>query len=67
MNEFVRELAVKAGFDVEAQKKEIAVFVDLIMGEVWDLVVECDDNPKMIMHEPFLTIVNKITERFDSY
>lgn len=39
-------------------------FARLIIDDCINVVIECDDNPKMILHEPYRTIINRIAEHF---
>lgn len=39
-------------------------FAELIIENCMDIIVECDENPKMIVHEPYRTIVNNIQDYF---
>lgn len=39
-------------------------FAELIIEECIDVVIESDDNPKMIVREPYRTIMENIREHF---
>lgn len=39
-------------------------FAELIIDECIDVVIESDNNPKMIVHEPYRTIMENIKEHF---
>jgi hypothetical protein len=39
-------------------------FAELIIQECIDVVIDCDESPKMILHEPYRTIMNRIDEHF---
>jgi hypothetical protein len=38
--------------------------VELIITEVESIIIESDDSPKMVLHEPYKTIINRIEEHF---
>jgi len=75
MNERIRELMVQAihavdGIDnPETHRMYIPdvfaeKFVELIVEDCMDVVIKSDTSPKTILHEPYRTIVNNITEHF---
>lgn len=76
MNERIKELAKQATKEVwgndpfngaptfEGHELDEEKFAELIINECTDVVIDCDENPKMILHEPYRTIINRINEHF---
>jgi hypothetical protein len=71
MNESIRELAEKAGFmdslfseSGDDCETEIKAFAELIVNECCDVVINSDPSPKMILQEPYRTIMINIQEHF---
>ena len=71
MNERIREIAEQAGYnlnwDTKADREEhfdIENFAELLFDEFCDVVIDCDEDPKLILHEPYSTIIAKLTNHF---
>lgn len=80
MKDILIEFAKQSGFIVEkingeqlvcvdSQKgmdvrQELKNFAEMIIDECCDVVIRCDENPKLILCEPYRTIVNAITNTF---
>jgi hypothetical protein len=63
MNQRIFELAKQADliqWDTLINKK----FADLLFDEFCDVIIDCDENPKLILHEPYNTIIAKLTDHF---
>lgn len=41
----------------------LAAFVNQLVDDVCDTIIECDPSPKMILHEPYRSIVSAVDER----
>lgn len=74
MNERIQELARQVGakpiyyefltgYEIPG-KDGLEKFAELIIDECIDVVIESDNNPKMIVHEPYRTIMENIREHF---
>jgi hypothetical protein len=79
MNTRIKELAERAGFVLWADEPwnpgdvidwsnrydaELEKFAQLLIDECQDVVIECDEDPKLILGEPYRRIVNKIGDHF---
>lgn len=77
MNEQIKKLGSKAMSEVmngsdpygDADRMYIPAefmekFAELIVEECMDVVIDCDENPKMILHDPYRTIIDRISEHF---
>jgi len=77
MNKFIKELAKEAGFDEyngslikEGRDCEVYVdnelekFAELIIEMCMEIVINSDPSPKMVVHEPYRTIVENIKDYF---
>ena len=71
MNERIRELAEQA-WDATAVSPDFGhpvsfaeKFAELLFDEFCDVVIDCDENPKMILHEPYRTIIAKLCDHFN--
>ena len=40
-------------------------FAELLFDEFCDVVIDCDENPKLILHEPYRTIIAKLCDHFN--
>lgn len=54
---------VTANFNLAPDMSRLEKFVELLVDECCLAVQECDESPKMILHEPYQTIIAKIMER----
>ena len=43
---------------------DLEKFAELIVEECINVVIGCDTNPKMVLHEPYRTIVSNIQDYF---
>lgn len=43
---------------------ELLVFIDEFIYAVRDAICSCDVHPKMVLHEPYRTIMTKVTDYF---
>jgi len=82
MNKLLNELRLRAGIArLEDGKTIVCVnrngniidplegleqYGGLIINHCVDIVLSCDPSSKMIAHEPYRTIINKIFDSFDS-
>jgi hypothetical protein len=68
MNERIKKLAGQADLLLDDLPDNILMplenFAELIIQECIDVVIDCDESPKMILHEPYRTIMNRIDEHF---
>jgi hypothetical protein len=70
MNQKLKKLAEQAGiwrqhYDVgEESPERIFKFAELIVDECIEVVLASNPSPKMIVHEPYRTIMNNIVEHF---
>lgn len=74
MDPKIRQLAEQAnvfmaneghpGYEYCPNEKEVEKFAQMIIDECCDVVIDCDKSPKMILHEPYRSILNKIQEHF---
>ena len=69
MNKKIKELAEQCEVwhsyeDCDSCEVDIEVFAQLIVNECCDVVINSDPSPKMILHEPYRTIINNIQEHF---
>ena len=75
MNDKIRELAEQSGFfpvpdetewdwEYRAENARYEKFAELIVNECCDVVINSDPSPKMILHEPYRTIMINIQEHF---
>lgn len=69
MNKKINELAFQAEVwntdgDYDKCEVDLEVFAQLIVNECCDVVINSDPSPKMILHEPYRTIINNIQEHF---
>jgi hypothetical protein len=71
MNELIKELAEQAhdycihsgeviNYDDAFEQK----FAELIVQECIEVIVGCDEDPKLVLHEPYRTIMNAVREYF---
>ena len=70
MNRLIKDLADQAGLITYAvgfggnqaikNEAEIDKFVSLIMDECYDIVSKSDPSPKMILHEPYRSILSRL-------
>ena len=69
MNERIRELADRAGLKLDNLPDDVYIpleqFAKLIIQECISVVIDSDPSPKMILHQPYRTIVNNIEEHFE--
>lgn len=77
MNKLIKELAAQANIsywpDPEfgsltnsmVVRHELEKFADLIVAECINVVIGCDESPKMVLHEPYRTITNRLAEHFE--
>ena len=66
MNPIVAKLAAEAEFspaDMLLMGDTIQRFADLIVDKCCEAVIECDTSEKMILHEPYRTVVSTIVYR----
>ena len=69
MNDKIKKLAEQAGLEMcgcgcNTPTRQSAKFAKLIINECCDVVINSDPSPKMILHEPYRTIMNNIQEHF---
>ena len=69
MNEKIRELAKQCEVwhsyeDCDRCEVDIEVFAQLIVNECCDVVINSDPSPKIILQEPYRTIMINIQEHF---
>lgn len=66
MNPIVAKLAAEAEFshaDMLLMGDTIQRFADLVVDKCCEAVMECDTSEKMILHEPYRTVVSTIVYR----
>jgi hypothetical protein len=71
MNERIRELAEQTfyygnweGDGIYTGQLDLEKFAELLFDEFCDVVIDCDEDPKLILHEPYSTIIAKLTNHF---
>ena len=72
MNDLIRKLYSQVA-DEQCDGKEWAIggldnanrFAELLFDEFCDVVIDCDENPKLILHEPYRTIIAKLCDHFN--
>lgn len=69
MNDKIRELADQCEVwhtygDCDRCEVDIEAFAQLIVNECCDVVINSDPSPKMILQEPYRTIMINIQEHF---
>lgn len=75
MNELIRDMAEEAGFVIEGDRIYVGDmfssindilddFVDMIVTECMEVVLESDPSSKMSLTEPYGTIIDNIKTRF---
>ena len=71
MKPTIAAMAAKSGFDVSADGRfgnysdmyKLEKFADMIIDECCEAVMECDTSEKMILHEPYRTVIAAIMDR----
>lgn len=67
MNDKIKQLAIQAGAvksHVEWEADFLKKFANLIIYECCDVVINSDPSEKMVLHEPYSTIMNNIIDYF---
>lgn len=81
MNERIKELAIKSGAFCEDEfgrliswgiegtdlTDEVQKFAELIIDQCLDVVIASGPSPKMVLHEPYRTVMENIKEHFGWY
>lgn len=63
----IEELAEQSGMTqyVAADNKFLERFAELILDDVCDVIIESDPSEKMMLHEPYRSIISDIMQRFE--
>jgi hypothetical protein len=63
-NDFFKNKVLWNSGGVIFHKEDMIRLIELVMEECQEVVCSSDPSPKMILHEPYRTIVDNITEHF---
>lgn len=64
IKEIMKECYVPLVERLDDNVYDMEKFAELIIQECIDVVLDSDTSPKMIVHEPYRTIMNNIVEHF---
>jgi len=64
MNKRIKELMLEAGYAAPEIALRAQKLAELIIQECIEVVIDCDEDPKLILHEPYRIIMNKLDEHF---
>lgn len=79
MNKRIKQLAIQAGFvpwgdepwapgdEIDWSNRydqQLEQFAQLILEQVEDIILDADESPKLVVREPYRTIINRIDEHF---
>lgn len=63
-NDFFKNQVLWNSGGVIFHKEDMIRLIGLVMEECQEIVCRSDPSPKMVLHEPYRSVVNNITEHF---